>query len=249
MKGPNEALPPPRPRMHETFRPGHRASFMAQAILDEIGQDSPFPPRRGLPTELARWRATTIIPMHYQLLKFNLGESGAKYHFDVLTPDNLPLARYLIYHRGSATRIAELDLDGKELDLETSQVREVNAKVLDLLTNCIPHRAGEILDHFINEEFNALIGRFIISDYALELDGHVPKVQSQNALHAAEAHRQYYDAMMDMYESPRTEDYTEDGMTVSFEASATRAATEIGYKWRHSINRNTPPNLRIPRSS
>lgn len=246
---------PPRQPMHETFRPAERAGLMAQAILNEIGQVPLYPPDKQQPTSAAKWSPSILVSVNYQLLKFEHGSSGKRYHFDIIATDGSPLARFMIY-TGSKKQafITQLDAEGKRMELNKTEQRMMHAKVLGLLTNSIPRKAEEIMGRLINEEFNALMGRFIISDLALEFNGQVPIVSAEAALHAADAHRQHYDHMMSAYGLPRTETFTasndeDDSQTVSFEITAARAAVDIAHKWHNTFNRDTPPEQRIRRAS
>lgn len=246
---------PQAPSMLEKFRPGERAAYMAQAILDEIGQTPMFPPDKQQPTSVAKWTPSVFMPVHFQLQKFEHGASGKRYHFDVMARDGSPLSRYMIYKGGKKPGfIVQLDIEGKRIELDDAGQQAMHAKILGLLTNSIPKKADEIMGRLMNEEFSALMGRFIISDLAIEINGRVPEVSTGAALHAAEAHRQFYDSLMDMYGSPKSEGYVagndeDDSQTPSFEIAATRAAVAIAHKWPNPFDRNTPPERRIQRSS
>lgn len=245
---------PQAPNMVETFRPGERAAYIAQAILDEIGQTPIFPPDKIHPSSIAKWTPSIFMPIIFQLQKFEHGVSGKRYHFDIMARDGSPLSRYMIYSGNKKPgHIVQLDIEGGRIELDREGQRAMHAKVLGLLTNSIPKKAEEIMNRLMNQEFNALMGRFIISDLALEIDGRVPEVSSGAALHAAYAHRQLYDSLMEMYGSPQSEAYTagndeDDSQTVSFEIAAARAAVDIAHKWHNSFNRDTPPEQRIQRS-
>lgn len=252
MNSPNQ-LPPPSSRILETFMPAERAAFMAHAILDEIGGPVQYPEGKQRPTRAAKW-APSVMPIVYQLLQFDHGTSGNRYHFDVATREGSALLRYMIISGKKTSYIVQLDIDGKRIDHDKDARRAMHAKLLAMLTSSVPQKAEEVMGRLVNEEFNALMGRFIISDLALEINGNVPKVSHESALHAADAHRQYYDRMMDTYGSPRTKEYVtsddeDDNYTLSFEIVAARAATEIAHQWSNTFNRDTPPELRIPRSS
>lgn len=242
------------PRVHEVFKPAERAADMAQVILDRIGSVPPETADSQRATSAVKWNPSVFMPFIYQLQRFD-GASGKRYHFDVLARDESPLARYMIYIGGEKqSYIIQLDFDGDRIDLDRAAEGAMHAKVLGLLTSSVPSEAHEITKRYMNDEFNALMGRFIISDFALEIDGKVQAVDTGAALHAAEAHRQGYDRIMFFHGSPRTDAQDEDSSkdsnrTQSFELAATRAAVDIGHKWQNSFNRDTPPEQRIQRSS
>lgn len=243
------------PRMFETFQPGYRAAYMAQVILNEIGQESPFPPVMAFPSEMAKWQQSASWDHHYQLLKFNLGVSGRRYHFSVIPEDGSPSERYMIHHYANGAKISQLDDSGKEIELTKADRQTMQAHVLSLLTHNIPKQANKILDAFVNDEFNALIGRLLISQFAVPENGQAPRIGTDRALLAAEQQRQLYKSMIELYgdsdqfDDVDDEDSEDDGLTVSLETAATKAAVSINHKWPNTFNPNLRPEQRIQRSS
>lgn len=243
-----------RPLLHESFDPGGRAAFMAEHIIKEIGNKTNQSSLGGQPTHEALW-APFVSPVQYRLQKFDFGSYGTKYHYEVLALDDQPIARYVIYTAGEGNwRLAQIDNENKHCTLEKGERIAMQAAVLRALTTTVPKQANEIFGRLVNKEFNAIIGRFILSDFAVEQNGAVQMISPEQALAAADGHRRDYNGIIDFYGTPESQATSfanddEDELTTSFELAAARTATQLNHKWRNTINPNTAPSDRYRRSS
>lgn len=232
---------------------------MAEYIIDLIGQKTASAPMSGPPAYIAEWPPYPQS-VHYKLQKYDYGTHGKKYELDLTAPDESYIARYVIYKTCSAgqeySRILRVDSEGDECNLNSQETAKMHDDLLATLQRCISDSMiNEITNYHMNEEFNALIGRYILSDFAITTDEDAPLIKNPMALRAAEEYRLSYKKILEEFnDSEDNLTLHEDGKdrqpsTLSTELATARALLAIRHKWNNTVNPHIEPSERYPRSS
>ncbi len=243
-----------KPEYYESFKPAVRAALMAESIIKQIGEKTERPLAPEQPSHAAQWLPypNDVI---YKIEKYDYGTEGKKYLFYVLAADNTLIARFAIHKNDEEnSRITQLNYNDNECRLDAREQAEVHSLVLRALTNSVPDESKEILARLFNQEFNATIGRFILSEYAVELRGGVPVMDEDLVRTAVRNHQEYVRLCIPAYlvDTSASETMTEDDehrQITDLAILAARAAIQMKNQWQNTIDTTKTPDKRFRQTS